>query len=376
MPSVPTNGNNSGYGDSTHADGVDDTQGQYDLATPLPPVVDDDPMGSDDPGRTGGDSDGTSNGEDGFMATPQPQPRVEIINTPPIANDPNTITKLPYRITHTGEYSVSPKAVYKYLLEQNDFPAARTAMIILDLYRDATSEAGASVVMDFNGAVIPECSEKCTEPLLFTTPGNFTQTTRGEHITIKNLTINQSNVDIYNPHYLVRDGNAQYLTLINVNRRGVNTEVMRSQSVRQTTILNSAMSDNGDNLSIDQYQGCITAYNSRYQNKHIQVMVSSSFNSEIKCTYHRLSQTMVSNSLFTDDQDRPFRLYNSYVDNSEFDDIILDMNTSHDFHIGSGNIGPNESVCNEKCGIIDENGKLHWGFAGNEALWLVNKRSE
>ena len=326
-----------------------------------------------------GDTDGTDSSlVDNTQMPPDSQPRVEIDNKPPVTVGTIQITRLPYTITHAGQYSVSPKAVYDYLWNQNDLPTARSAMILLDPYKNATSaENGANITIDFNGAVISDCLERCGELRLFMIPRAYSQATHGEHITIKNLTVNRADVDMYNPRYTVIQGSTQYLTLVNVNRGGENLEVMKSDAVYQTAIFNSTVTENGPVPSIDQYRGCLTVSDSRYENKEVVV---SDISSDRKCSHHRIVSTMVMESIFHDKLDRPFRITNGYIDNSEFSDIILDMNTSHDFHIGTGNmpipVNAGESLCTNQCGIIDENGVLHWGFEGNEALWQANKRTE
>ena len=374
-----------GTPDGNVTDADDIKNGEGDSGDPTISPYDGD--GSDGVGYVGGttdsgyqgDTDGTDSSQDGnAQISPDSRPRIEIDNKPPVAIGTTKITSLPYTITHAGQYSVSPKAVYDYLWNQNDLPTARPAMILMDPYRNAASaESGANIIVDFNGAVISDCLERCGELRLFMLSNGYSQTTRGEHITIKNLTVNRADVDIYNPRYTVIRGNTQYLTLVNVNRGGENLEVMKSDAVYQTTIFNSTVTEKGPVPSIDQYRGCLTVSDSRYENKEV---VISDITSDRKCSYHRIVSTMVMDSVFRDKLDRPFRFTNGYIDNSEFSNIILDMNTSHDFYIGTGNmpipVNAGESLCTNRCGIVDENGVLHWGFEGNEALWLANKRTE
>ena len=370
-------------GNLTDADDIDDRAG--DSGDPvISPYDGDDSDGAGYVGGTTGsgypdNTDETDRSWDGNTQTPpDSQPRVEIDNEPPVTVGTIQITRLPYTITHAGQYSVSPKAVYDYLWNRNDLPSSRSAMILLNPYRDAASAAsGANITIDFNGAVISDCLERCGELRLFMLPGDYSQATQGEHITIKNLTINRADVDIYNPRYTVIQGSTQYLTLVNVNRGDENLEVMKSDAVYQTAIFNSTVTEKGPVPSIDQYRGCLTVSDSRYENKEVVV---SDIASDSKCSHHRIVSSMVMESVFHDKLDRPFQVINGYIDNSEFANIILDMNTSHDFHIGTGNmptpVNAGESLCTNQCGIIDENGVLHWGFEGNEALWQANKRTE
>jgi hypothetical protein len=368
----PNGGNTT---DATEFNGTVDNNG--DPSTP--PETGGNPNYSDDPqDTTENNSDNTPNGDDSLL-TPAPQPQVDSDNDSSVNTLTTQITELPYTITHAGRYSVLPKAVYRYLLVKDDLPAALPAMIILDPYQDAISSSGsaASITVDFNGTVIPECAGTCSELTLFMTPGKSYPETSSENITIKNLTVNRADTEIYNPLYRVVHGKTQYLTLVNVNREGTDQEVEKSDAVYQTAIFNSTIVEKGAHPSIDQYRGCLTASDSRFENKQI---VISDITSEEKCAFHRLVRTMVIESILYDKLDRPLQITNGYVDNSEFNSVILDMNTSHDFHIGTGNlptpIDVNESVCNVQCGIIDENGDLHWGFDGNEALWQANKRIE
>ncbi|WP_457676369.1 hypothetical protein [Thiolapillus sp.] len=363
-------------GNSTDSTESDEPDGGINIT---PSDTDDDPYHTGDP-RDLPDNNTEAVPDDDPLAPmlPDPQPRVEIDNEPPIDAETIVISHLPFTITQAGQYSVLPKAVYEFLWQGSDLPSANAAMIVLDPYRDSvSSRGGASITIDFNGTVISDCLERCSELVLFTTKGSPLPVTNGENITIRNLTINRGDIDIYNPGYRVDYETPQYLTLVNVNRGGENLEVLKSDSVYQTTLLGSTISEKGSVSSIDQYRGCLTASDSHFDNKEVVITDVTTLR---KCSYHRLIRTTVTNSIFRDKLDRPFKVTNGYIDNSEFKDIIVDMNTSHDFHIGTDDtlmpISSNESVCTNRCGIIDENGDLHWGFTGNEALWKANKRTE
>jgi len=337
---------------------------------------------AEDPGVGEDDPENLADNDNTFLtpAPPESPPEVELEKQPPVNLQVTRITRLPYTITHEGSYSVTPKAVYDYLWNRNDSTAAPNALLILDPYRDSGSTSGAasaSIIVDFNGTTISGCLESCDGLRLFITSGSPLPVTRGEHITIKNLTIYRGDVEIYNPAYILDYEKPQYLTLENINRGGLNQEVSRSFNVYQTTILASNITEKGEVASMEEYRGCLTMSDSRIENKEV---VISDFTLNGKCSHHRLLRTNIINTLFQDKLERPFRVTNGYIDNSEFDNVIVDMNTSHDFHIGTGNmptpVAANESLCSNRCGILDENGVLHWGFEGNEALWQANKRLE
>ncbi|WP_456373406.1 hypothetical protein [Thiolapillus sp.] len=374
--------------DSTGSDaGSNDADNS--LLTQMPPDAQP-PQGSDDSTGTPGTPDDTDDAHmtdgntgsdaDGSLLSQMPpdsQPPTDIDNDPNANPKTTLVTQLPYTIKQPGSYSIAPKAVYNYLWRQNDLPSAIPTMITLALDSDGFSSGpGVSISIDFNGAVISDCLGTCNELALFGTTNGYPQT-NSENITIKNLTINRGDVNVYDPGYQVIRGRTQYLTLINVNRGGTNLEVSKSDAVYQTTIFNSVISEKGATPSIDQYRGCLTAIDSRFENKEIRISDASN---DTLCDFHRFDQTMVSDTVAYDKLDRPFRITNGYIDNSEFNNVIVDMNTSHDFHIDTGGqptpIDAAESLCTGECGIIDENGVLHWGFQGNEALWLANKRSE
>lgn len=372
-------------GTTSDTDGAGNTQGgNPDPVTPLPPTDGGNTGNTDYTQYYGGDSDGyttedNSDGNSDSMTPPEQQPPEDSSDNPPVNNGPTQVTQLPYTISHGGEYSVSPKAVYSYLAGENISASGLPPMFTLLGGEDSiTSDDTKSITVDFNGTVIPDCTGSCGKLKLFETSSGYSQETNGEQITLKNLTINRPDTDIYNPRYIVVDGRAQFLTLINVNRGGQNTGTSRSAAVHTTTIFNSSMVEPGVDPSTDYYLGCLTVSDSRYENKEIVV---SDEDNEGRCAYHRLLRTRISNSIFEEKTGRAFRVFNGYINNSEFDSIILDMNTSHDFYIGTTFDAPTpftttESICHARCGIIDENGVLHWGFAGNENLWLANKRSE